>query len=376
MNTQAVTERLESRIDTEAAKGMALRPLTGGSAFIPASMGEVMEFAKMMAVARIGVRKHLRNNPGACAAIIMQAARWEMDPYAVANKSYEVNDQIAYESQLIVAVLNTRAPIKGRIKYEYEGEGNSRRCRAYAVLAEDDERVELQSPTMASISPKNSPLWKSDPDQQLSYYTGRLLARRYFPEVLLGVYDIDEIAPVPLAQGPDGTYRPVDAPPRPTRNATRETLADIEQEKSAVDVAETITLTTVDGDEAHFDLPGEASNLRTAFEQEMGAAEARGVLAEFFDYNGRAAEALEIERPAPDESEAKPTANAPTGMDAGNFLDRLNDLDAKAKERTPELNVFLASRGVQADFARMNDDQKAEWNKAVAEALGDRAVAE
>lgn len=170
-----------------------------------------MEFAKLMAVSRAGVRKHLRGDPGACLAIVTQAVEWGMSAYAVANKSYFVNDQIAYESQLIQAVILKRAPIKGRIKFEFMGTGEKRVCRAWARLAEDpDEVVEYVSPEFAKITPKNSPLWKSDPDQQHAYYSGRALCRRHFPDVLLGVYADDELRPEPPAE-PD-TARDVTPP--------------------------------------------------------------------------------------------------------------------------------------------------------------------
>ena len=105
-----------------------------------------MEFAKLMAVSEIGVRKHLRGNPGACLAVTVQALEWRMSPYAVANKSYLVNDQIAWESQLVQAVILQRAPIKGRIRYSFEGEGGKRRCIASAELADGSGVVDYESP--------------------------------------------------------------------------------------------------------------------------------------------------------------------------------------------------------------------------------------
>ncbi|WP_208734721.1 recombinase RecT, partial [Corallococcus praedator] len=46
---------------------------------------------------------------------------------------------------------------------------------------------------ISQITIKNSPLWKTDPDQQLAYYSGRSWVRRYKPEMLLGIYDVDEM---------------------------------------------------------------------------------------------------------------------------------------------------------------------------------------
>lgn len=207
MSEVAKTERIEGRIDQSVTKGTAIAT-TGPRVPVFASMAEILEFAKVMSVSGIAVRAHMRNNPGVCAAICMQAQRWEMDPFMVGNKSYAVNDQIAFESQLITAVINTRAPIVGRLKTRFIGEGAKRKCIAFGTFKGDDAPTEVESPEFAQITPKNSPLWKTDPDQQLAYYTKRLWARREAPEVLLGVYDGDEL-PAP------GEPRDI-TPPRPT----------------------------------------------------------------------------------------------------------------------------------------------------------------
>lgn len=192
--------RLADRVDTAVMNALAVSESASGVQF--ANALQVMDFSKTMALAHVGVRKHLRGNPGACLAICVQAIEWGMSPFAVANKSYNVNDQIAFESQLIQAVILRRAPIKGRIKFEFTGEGQKRVCRAWARLKDEDEIVEYVSPQFGDITPKNSPLWKADPDQQHAYYSGRALCRRHFSDVLLGVYDRDELEGAP-ALGPD-----------------------------------------------------------------------------------------------------------------------------------------------------------------------------
>jgi RecT family len=161
-----------------------------GSSIAPQNLGEVVRFAEVMSKADIALPKHLRGNAGACMAVAMQALEWQMSPFAVASKSYSVNGTIAYEAQLIAAVVNTRSGIKGRLKYAYNGTGNDMTCTVSGIL--DGEVYEYTSPSIGSITTKNSPLWKSDPQQQLGYFAARSWARRYVPEVLLGVYDREE----------------------------------------------------------------------------------------------------------------------------------------------------------------------------------------
>ena len=194
-----IEEKIADRIDPVVTGSLTVSAPAGGLAFQNAD--QAMTFAKMMAVSSLAVPKHLRGNPGACLAIVIQAIEWRLSPYAVANKSYSVNDRLAFESQLIQAVILQRAPIKGRLKVEYEGEGEHRVCRVWATL-ENGDTVDYTSPPRGRITPQNSPLWKSDPDQQQFYYAARALCRRHFPDVLLGIYSKDELEDQPHI-GPD-----------------------------------------------------------------------------------------------------------------------------------------------------------------------------
>jgi len=165
-------------------------------------MSQAMEFAKLMAISGVAVPKHLRNNPGACLGIVTQALNWEMDPFAVANKSYAVSDRLAYESQLINAVILRRAPIVDRFAVTYSGAGKTRRCTVSAQI-KSGAVLEYESPEMGLIPTQNSPLWKADPDQQLFYFASRAFCRRHFPDVLLGVYTRDELeASAPMSAQP------------------------------------------------------------------------------------------------------------------------------------------------------------------------------
>lgn len=177
--------------DTMPMNAVGMSATGTGTKIAPQNLGEVVKFAEVMSRADIALPKHLRGNAGACMAVCMQALDWQMNPFAVASKSYSVNGQIAYEAQLIVAVVNTRSGIEGRLEYKFEGEGPEKVCIAMGKL--DGKILEVRSPKFKDITPKNSPLWKSDPDQQHCYYTGRSWARRHTPEVILGVYDREEV---------------------------------------------------------------------------------------------------------------------------------------------------------------------------------------
>jgi len=188
----APTSAIEKRIDKSLAGSILLK--TDGGLLVK-DIGQAMEVAKLMSISGTAVPLHIRNNPGTCLAVAIQAWEWSMNPFAVANKSYVVNDRLAYESALYNAVATRRAPITGRLRIAYSGEGESRRCTVSATLAQEEGggEVDYQSPLFKTINPKNSPLWKNDPDQQLFYFSVRAFVRRHFPDVMMGVFTVDEL---------------------------------------------------------------------------------------------------------------------------------------------------------------------------------------
>lgn len=153
-----------------------------------------MQFAAMMARSNF-VPMHLRGKEGDCMAIVMQASRWGMDPFAVGNKSYFVKDGAppAFEAQLVNAVVNSSGVLSGRLRIEFDGEGERLRCTVTGFLRADPDDPKVRTVSIARITTRNSPLWKADPMQQLAYYTTRSWARLWVPEVLMGVYTPDEI---------------------------------------------------------------------------------------------------------------------------------------------------------------------------------------
>ncbi|WP_296200636.1 recombinase RecT [uncultured Hyphomicrobium sp.] len=161
---------------------------------LPAPLEALTEVAHMLAKSDILVPKAFRGKPDLCLGIAYQAALWGTDPVATAKKSYLVNDQIAYEAQLINAICLRH--FDDRPTYQYAGEGAQRYVTVTARV--NGQVLTYTSPRLAVIHPRNSPLWKTDPDQQLAYMAIRAFARRHMPDVLLGVYAVDELQSVQI----------------------------------------------------------------------------------------------------------------------------------------------------------------------------------
>jgi len=164
-----------------------------GRGVIVDNMRDAMAMADAMAISVEAVPKHCRGSKGLCLAITLQALRLGMDPFALASKTYVVNDRLAYEAQLVHSIVQTNAPLNGRLRHKYLGEGEQRQCVVTGYLSGEEEPFVFTSPKVKDISPKNSPLWKSNQDLQLWYFSVRSWARMFVPDVILGMYSKDEI---------------------------------------------------------------------------------------------------------------------------------------------------------------------------------------
>lgn len=201
-----------------------------------AMLAKMLSFAEVMATSRITVPKHLQNNPGDCLAITMQAMQWGMNPFAVAQKTHVVNGMLGYEAQLVAAVINTRAPIVGRLDYEWFGDWskvNGKTCTDDSVgvfviarFKGEDEPRRLRM-SMAQVgNVRNSPNWVSDPRQQAAYLATKKFARLHCPDVILGVYTDDELV--------DVTPRDVTPKPATRTGAVLERMRQNKQEPDAM----------------------------------------------------------------------------------------------------------------------------------------------
>jgi hypothetical protein len=204
-----------SGIVIDLAHAAALSVKQGGGANV-ATMLDAMNVAKVLALSAQAVPPHCRGNPGICLGIVLAAAELNLSPTALANKTYVVNDRLAYESQAIHAIVERRAPLARRLRCRYLGEGDSRQCEVTGWLVGEEEPFIYTSPKLKDIKPKNSPLWATKPDLQLWYNASRDWARMYVPDVILGMYTADEL---------DGPSAPASRPPRTAAEAMQRATA-------------------------------------------------------------------------------------------------------------------------------------------------------
>lgn len=187
--------------------------------FNPQYLTAINNFAQVMASGVSTIPKHLQGNPADCMAIAMQAAQWQMNPFAVAQKTFTVGGVLGYEAQLVNAVISTRGPLVDRINYDWFGpwekvigkfdirksDKGEYRVPGWKLADEEGIGIHVWATLKGEMEPRkltillaqartrNSTLWADDPRQQLAYLAVKRWARLYCPEVILGVYTIDEL---------------------------------------------------------------------------------------------------------------------------------------------------------------------------------------
>ncbi|QLG87674.1 recombinase RecT [Chitinibacter bivalviorum] len=193
------------------------------------TLNNMMSVANIMATGISTVPKHLQKNSGDCLAVVMQAVQWGMNPFAVAQKTHLVNGVLGYEAQLVNAVAQSSGAVSSRFHYEYQGEGENVSCRVGATLTGEKEITWGEWLSASKVTTKNSPLWKTNPKQQLGYLQVKNWCRAFCPGAILGVYTPDELEEIDVT--------PQATPTATTQNAQPGTRAQSAKERAAAKAA-------------------------------------------------------------------------------------------------------------------------------------------
>jgi len=229
-------------------------------------MNRMMHMADVMAKSKVTVPKHLQGSQGDCFAVVLQAAQWGMNPFSVAQKTHLVNGTLGYEAQLVNAVIITRAPVTGRLKFDFYGDwtkvnGKEDKSPDRGVIVsatfkgEDEPRVlDLGMHQVGGV--RNSPMWIADPRQQLAYLAVKRWSRLYCPDVILGVYTPDEIDLEVPAPERDVTEQPAPEPKKHSGSGALRDRLNSRSKKQDTNV--------VEGQAVEFDVAGMIAKINAA----------------------------------------------------------------------------------------------------------------
>jgi hypothetical protein len=169
--------------------------------------------------------RHLIGKPEACFAVVSRALTWRLDPYAVAQATYQTpGGQVGYYGSLCQAIIENSGrldPSYGGVKFEHIGDWQKLRVGAngrmfkmatgqrggeYPVPAWEqwgpleeglgvivraklrDENNAREMPfDLLQAYPRNSTLWATDPRTQICYTSVRRFATSTVPTLFMGV---------------------------------------------------------------------------------------------------------------------------------------------------------------------------------------------
>ena len=157
------------------------------AALIPRDVDQALRLAELMAGSRV-VPQHLQGCPGECFQVVEQAMRWGMSPFAVAQCTSFIHGKQMYEGKLVAAAVNKF--LAKRLDYSFRGDGADLTVTVTGTIR-GEKTPRVLDVRLGNVSTKND-VWKKQPQQQLSYSGARVGARRYMPEVMLGVYCPEE----------------------------------------------------------------------------------------------------------------------------------------------------------------------------------------
>lgn len=340
------------------------------------ALAQLTSFANLMADSSVTVPAHFVGKPADCMAVIMQAMQWGMNPYAVAQKTYLVGGVLGYEAQLVNAVVTSSNVIQGRFHYKYGGDWSkctktkesilkktgkngsyevTQRVKDWSDSDEDglficvgaqirgeDEITWGEQVYLSSVGIRNSPLWATNPKQQIAYLGVKYWARLYCPEVILGVYTPDEVEQrterdvTPPAQRASisqmsGNQANVVAE-QPTSNE------GVKQEATVIDAVNS------GSDEANFNYETLAAEFRESIDKLQTLDSAKNLRVEIEEIKQQLGSALYTEL-------------------KGKAVKKYHQIDARNYIEAAINSLDLGSDSRAADFAKVEQDLKARKSK-------------
>ena len=127
-----------------------------------------------------------------CFRIVNQALRWGVDPFSIVDDTYVVGGKLCYQSKVIAALVNTKAPLKSRLSKTYTGTKGQDDYTVHVsgvFIGEEEERT--ASLSVGEAKTENQ-MWKRDPQLKLWYSCVIRWAREFTPELVVGIFTDDD----------------------------------------------------------------------------------------------------------------------------------------------------------------------------------------
>lgn len=143
------------------------------------------------------VPAHYQKNPANVFIALQLAHRLGADPFSIMQATHIIQGKPGMEAKLVIALVNRSGVFEGPVQWRLEGEGDARRCTAFAKHRRTGEVCEATVTWRMALdegwATKAGSKWKTMPDLMFRYRSAAFLARLYCPEVLMGMHTADEL---------------------------------------------------------------------------------------------------------------------------------------------------------------------------------------
>lgn len=148
------------------------------------------------------VPQHFKKPENALIAVEI-AKRLNTDPFTVMQNLYIVNNKPSWSSQYIISLINNCGKFTS-LRWKMSGEGDKRECIAYTTEKETGEILESPVVTIEMAKKegwfqKTGSKWQTMPEMMLRYRAAAFFGRLYLPEILNGMYMIEEMEDIAKA---------------------------------------------------------------------------------------------------------------------------------------------------------------------------------
>lgn len=142
-----------------------------------------------------------RGNLPNCMLALEIASRAKMSPFMVMQNLDIIHGKPSWSSKFIIAMING-CGLYTRLRFKVEGEGNNMSCYATCKEIETDEvlvgtKITMQMAHAEKWTTKTGSKWKTMPEMMIKYRAAAFFAREHCPELLMGLYTVDENETMP-----------------------------------------------------------------------------------------------------------------------------------------------------------------------------------
>lgn len=207
----------------------------------------LLDSAKFHQLQRIGhmyatskmVPQHFQGDEASCMVAVQMAMRLQVDPFMFLQKTYVVGGKPGMEAQMAIALVNTRGPFEGPIDWNFKHDDNNRVIEATAFATHRKTgRVCSSTLTWETVVAEGwdkNKKWTSLREQMFAYRSAVFLARRYCPEVLMGMAMAEELEEIDITPAATRTVEPANPAPglKEKLGIPRGAVIDAEPSKAA-----------------------------------------------------------------------------------------------------------------------------------------------